>query len=269
MDNTNELVRSWIATAPFAIRYIRQPNRGTYVAMNQGVREAAGEFFASLDSDDRYLPDALERFLSHWETIPHDERDHFAGICGLDALESGEIVGTRFPQDVFDSNNVDIRLRHRVKGDKISLMRTAVMREFPFPEDCGRFVTPAVVWNRIGRKYQTRFVNEVFAIVEYQPGGLTAKSKSLIINHPRSAVLVLEELINSNELPRVDIALKTYANYIRLSLHLGVGVWQQLSRIRPTFLYFLCLPLGFALAWSDRVLLSRNPGREPKSDLPQ
>src|SRR5689334_12797500 len=76
-DGTRDLVEAWGKSSPFPIRYLWTPSRGQYAAMNVGVREAAGRFFASLDSDDHYVPQALERFLHYWETIPVAARDGF------------------------------------------------------------------------------------------------------------------------------------------------------------------------------------------------
>lgn len=256
-DGTDQLVASWISSAPFPIRFIWTPGRGQYAAMNVGVREARGRFFASLDSDDRYVPQTLERFLHHWETIPAEVRDGFVGVCGLDAYESGEIVGTRFPQDVLDSDDIDLRIKHRVTGDKISAMRTDVMRSFPFPEDLGNFVSPAIVWNRIGGKYKTRFVNEVFAVIEYQNDGITTNSRRLCVTHPEGIVVCLQELINSGRRLPLDIAVKTFANYARYSLHQKVPVAEQVRKICSKWFFWLCLPLGVALQARDVAFLRK------------
>ena len=254
-DGTGDLIGSWIESAEFPIRYLRKENGGQYSAMNVGVREAAGFYFASLDSDDRYVPDALERFVAHWEGIPSNERERFAGVCGLDAYESGEIVGTRFPQDVFDSDDIDIRLKYRVEGDKISLMRTDVMKQFPFPEECGRYITPAVVWNRIGLRYKTRFVNEVFAIIEYQTGGLTANDRLNYFRSPESVARCLRDLINSGRSFPPVATIKTYANYVRYSLHQGTKVRDQANLVSFCFQYWLFVPLGYLLYWRDQRLI--------------
>jgi glycosyltransferase involved in cell wall biosynthesis len=254
-DGTRSLVDSWIDSAPFQIRYIWKPNGGQYSAMNVGVKEANGRFFASLDSDDRYVPDALERFLKHWETIPPDDRKHFVGVCGLDAYESGKIVGTRFPQDVLDSDDIEIRFKYRVEGDKASIMRADVMKMFPFPDECGRYITPAVVWNRIGLRYKTRFVNEVFAIIEYQEDGLTANDRINYFRNPGSVVLCLQELLNSGRRLPLIIVIKTHANYVRYSLHKGVSICEQARAISSKLPFWLFAPLGILLHWRDLALL--------------
>jgi glycosyltransferase involved in cell wall biosynthesis len=250
-DETRQLVESWAATAPFVIRYLWKPAHGQYSAMNVGVQEAIGRFFASLDSDDRYVPQALERLLNHWETIPADKRDQFVAVCGLDAYESGEIVGTRFPQDVLDSDDIEIRFNYRVKGDKVSIMRTDVMRQYPFPEECGTYISPAVVWNRIGLRYKTRFVNEVFAIIEYQNDGQTAQGRLHYVKHPESITICLRELINSGRRLPLDVAIKTHANYVRYSLHQGVGIYEQARAISSQLFFWLFAPLGILLRLRD------------------
>jgi hypothetical protein len=65
------------------------------------------------------------------------------------------------------------------------------MREFPFPEDLGSYVTESIVWNRIGKKYSNHFVNKVFAVAEYQQGGLTDSGRFHAIKNPKAQVVFL------------------------------------------------------------------------------
>src|SRR5918997_4295948 len=62
--------------APYVdrIRVIRQENQGRSGARNTAVREAAGRYLSFLDSDDRWLPDKLERH------VPVLERDPRVGM---------------------------------------------------------------------------------------------------------------------------------------------------------------------------------------------
>ena len=55
-DCTAALVDKWTAQADFPIRYLRQENRGKHIASNRAVREARGELFLVLDSDDACVP---------------------------------------------------------------------------------------------------------------------------------------------------------------------------------------------------------------------
>jgi len=64
-DNTAEVV------APFLnekrVRYLHRPRQGPAGARNEGVCAATGELVGFLDSDDRYLPDALAAHLAVFE----------------------------------------------------------------------------------------------------------------------------------------------------------------------------------------------------------
>jgi glycosyltransferase involved in cell wall biosynthesis len=109
-DETVDLVRRWISDdPPFAIRYVYQENRGKHVADNRAVAEARTELIATLDSDDRYLPQTIASFLEIWRGIPERERSSFSGAVALCALENGTIVGDPFPEDVLDIGRSQIR----------------------------------------------------------------------------------------------------------------------------------------------------------------
>jgi glycosyltransferase involved in cell wall biosynthesis len=58
------------ALAEPRLRYIYQQNRGESSARNHGAREARGEFFAFLDSDDLWAPRALECALGFFRCHP-------------------------------------------------------------------------------------------------------------------------------------------------------------------------------------------------------
>ena len=50
------------------IRYFHQPNRGVSAALNTGIREMKGEYFAWLSHDDVFLPRKLELQVRALET---------------------------------------------------------------------------------------------------------------------------------------------------------------------------------------------------------
>jgi glycosyltransferase involved in cell wall biosynthesis len=52
------------------LRVIAQENRGTHGALNRGFGEAQGRYLAILNSDDRYLPQRLEKAVAALEAEP-------------------------------------------------------------------------------------------------------------------------------------------------------------------------------------------------------
>jgi len=256
-DGTQDIVDSWTKQSDFPICYFWQPNSGKHVAVNRGVAIAKGELCVILDSDDWLTPTALERLLYHYKSIPPKVRGNYTGIAGLYALPSGKVVGSIFPAPVIDSNAVEIMTRYRVKGDKFGANRTDVLREFPFPENLGRFVPESLVWNRIARKYSIRFVNEIFAYTEYQPGGLSARSVEIRARSSAAARTYYREFV---ELEGLYMSfydrLRACANYVRYSFHGKVPLQNQYMEIGRKVYYFLSFPIGLAAYLRDKRYLS-------------
>ena len=192
IDGTQALIDGWKQNADFPIRYYYQENKGKHIAFNRGVAEAGGRLFLYFDSDDACVPEALERFLFHWNTIPDTRKAEFAGVCCRCLDEEGHWVGGRYPADVYDANYLEIEYRDKVRGEAWLLHRTEVLAQFPFPEDVTQCCIPeTVVWHQIARHYKMRFVNEALRIYFQGAGGqltrLTQKQRvkgRIVYAHP-------------------------------------------------------------------------------------
>lgn len=259
-DDTAALVAGWAAEADFPIRYVHQPNGGKHKAANRGAREARGELFLPLDSDDECRPEALERFAAHWHGIPDDQRPGFSAVTALCDDQHGGIVGSRFPYDPTDSDALEIRYRYHVTGEKWGFQTTAVRREFPFPEVDGQPNVPdAIVWNRISRHYRTRFVNEVLrtyhvdgddSITQRSRAGASWRAPAFAL---RWKITLNEELGWFRHDPKWFV--RAAANYARFSWDDGHGFRAQgreLTSPQAKLLHAAAAPLGYVLHRRDR-----------------
>lgn len=256
-DNTAEVIKGLQNKALFPIRYIAKSNGGKHTAVNLGAREAEGYLIAILDSDDWFTPNALERFWHHWQSIPANQQEKFCGITGLCADPAGKLIGTPFPKDVFDSDAIDLRYRYKVSGDKGGVLRTEVLRQYPYPEDVGRFVSESLVWNRMAKKYQTRFINEALTIKEYQPGGLTDTGRALQVRNTQATLLSLKELMELGDRLPLKQRVRAYSNFVRHSLHQGIPFGQQLAGAPSKVMFYGCYFIGAYLQKKDTTLLNR------------
>ncbi|MGC9064033.1 MAG: glycosyltransferase family A protein, partial [bacterium] len=73
-DNTEQIVESWLKESTFDIRYFYQQNSGKHIAINKGVREARGELFFIIDSDDWLGDDSLQDIWQTWQSIPEKQK---------------------------------------------------------------------------------------------------------------------------------------------------------------------------------------------------
>jgi glycosyltransferase involved in cell wall biosynthesis len=69
-DGSTDGTAEWLQGQP-RVRVLRQPNRGPGAARNLGARDAKGDYFAFLDSDDVWFPWTLARFA---EAIERHDR---------------------------------------------------------------------------------------------------------------------------------------------------------------------------------------------------
>ena len=165
IDDTPSLLAQWTKAADFPIRRFKQEHSGKHIAHNLAVREARGEFFITLDSDDACLPHTLQRMVALWHTIPIDERKSFCGVGGLCVDQNGKLVGHRFPSEPLDADMHERHYLYRVRGEKCVMMRTELVRRFPFPEiKKTSFVPEGRVWFEVAKARKIRWVNETFRI---------------------------------------------------------------------------------------------------------
>jgi glycosyltransferase involved in cell wall biosynthesis len=260
-DHTAAVVKQFERTADFPITYVIQEHGGKHKAINLAVRLAQGKFFGIADDDDYYTPNALELCGQYYDAIPDDKKHQFVGMTGLCATPAGDLVGSKFPSDVFDSDALGL-VASRVSGDKAGFLLTDVMRQFPFPEDIGSLWVPeSIVWNRIACEYSTRYFNEVIMIHDYQPSGQTARHLELRVRTPLSSRLYYLEFVGIQRPMPIDIRARYYSNYVRFSLHADVPLHQQISSAPSKTLYVASAPLGCALYFLDKYKLSRRLGR--------
>jgi glycosyltransferase involved in cell wall biosynthesis len=254
-DNTKELVEIWQTEGLFPIRYFWQKNGHKKMAYNRGVKEARGELFFCWDSDDAALPESLDVFNWHWCHIPEAERTRFAAVWCLCLNEEGNIIGDKFPEDVFDSDTLEIFFRHKVRGEKWACLRTDVLRQFPFPENVQGLVPEGVVWSAIAKCYKTRFINQALRIYHIESDSVCRAEAEK--NADGLALWTREELCNNLQWFFYNPLwfLKMAANYTRFHLHLKNNNSNKTWNLHGFFSHLLVVlmyPVGLLVFMLDK-----------------
>ena len=197
-DGTKEKVEEFLSEKKLEIKYYFKENGGKQRAYNFATEKANGELFICLDSDDEYVENGLEIILKYWKK--YEKNADIAGMGYLSTYPNGGIIGSSFPEKEMISTQFEIYNKYGVKGDKGIMFRTEIIKKYKFPvfED-EKFITEAVVYNRICEKYKMVYVNEKIEIKEYQEDGLTAKYNNLLLKNPKGQALYHNE-INSQKL---------------------------------------------------------------------
>jgi glycosyltransferase involved in cell wall biosynthesis len=246
------LINEWrLAGSPFPIRYVYKENGGKHTAHNVGVSLANGHYFAIIDSDDWYPPEALAILVGEWESMKPLEREKFANVEGLCCHTEGTLVGSQFPADRHVSDNYSILNERKQNGDTEGMYRTEVLRSFPFPEGFnGLFVPESLVWNRIARRYKTLFINQVTGFKEYREDGLTRGGLPRRLRSAQPLLLYYRELLEHEPGDRFRIR----ANLVRLARHARFTSVSELLGNAGTMEMLSLRVVGWLLYWRDKLM---------------
>ena len=196
-DGTKEKVEEFLSEKKLDIKYYFKENGGKQRAYNFATDKANGEIFICLDSDDEYVENGLETILKYWKK--YEKNNNIAGMGYLSIYPNREVIGSSFPEKEMISTQFDIYNKYEVKGDKGLMFRTEIIKKYKFPVfDDEKFITEAVVYNRICEKYKMAYVNEKIEIKEYQEDGLTAKYNNLLLRNPKGQALYHNEINSQN-----------------------------------------------------------------------
>lgn len=69
-DGTMDVVRSFGERFGDRLKWVSEPDQGIYDAMNKGIALCTGELIGLLNSDDAYVPDAVERIVDAYRAQP-------------------------------------------------------------------------------------------------------------------------------------------------------------------------------------------------------
>lgn len=258
-DETRSIVEDWKEKTGIPTRYFWQENQGQQRSWNRALDLAHGELFAYLDSDNTMSHNCLERVLHHWNAIPEDKRQEFAGVEGLFAHErDGSLEGGKFPEDVTDMTYVEMRCKYGIRGDKGGALATDVARKFPYPVVEGeRHLRPSTIWKRMALAgYKIRYINEVTQTIDRQPDGKTANRFRLRMRNPKGFRLYyLEDLNHHSDSLTPEMKRRSAIEYVHYSLHSRVGYVRQWRDIDHKALWLFAVPRGTSRWLVDRIRL--------------
>lgn len=172
-DQTAELVRNWQKEdSGFEIRYIYKTNGGMHTAHNTAYENIDTELNVCIDSDDCLAKGAVAAILEKWERV----RDKgYAGLIGLDADFSGEIIGKGFPERLTETT-LSGYYAMGGSGDKKLVYRTDVIKKYPpYPVFEGeKYVPLSYKYLMCDQEYKLSVLDKVLCLVEYQSDGSSA-----------------------------------------------------------------------------------------------
>ncbi|WP_297599212.1 glycosyltransferase family A protein [uncultured Cetobacterium sp.] len=198
-DKTESLIKKFIDEKKIEIIYKKVKNGGKMRAINLGVSLATQDYFFIVDSDDFLNEKAIESIEEEVITLPDD----FAGLVfrKVEISSEGEIknINQRFGEDQIDSNPIDIFYNKKILGDKAEIIKTSIMREFPFVEIEGEnFFPEGYIWNQIGERYSFRYIDKGIYYYQYLLEGYTKQFKEIMKKNPKGFKIYYSYMLKKN-----------------------------------------------------------------------
>jgi glycosyltransferase involved in cell wall biosynthesis len=233
-DNTHQLVSQWIEEDKIKIRYFHQENKGKMEALNLAHDLIETELNVCIDSDDYLVDVAIEIILSEWEKVKGNKK--IAGLVGLDVFKTGEVVGTKFPEDLKYSKFSHF-FGKITKGDKKFVYRTDVVKKYPkypsFPNE--KFPAPGYLYRLIDQDYDLYLINKVLCVVEYLEDGISKNKYLQFRKYPNSFMFYRLELIRLS-----DSFLDKYKSTVH---YVSSCLFAQKSFFNNKYFYLIILAL--------------------------
>lgn len=271
-DGSYEYLCNYQPRGAFRMRVFYQENQGRHIAFNKAFEEARGLLFTTINSDDTLAPHAMERFAHWWEHA----QQHYADVpvVGVEALcanmETGEIVGTSFPESPMIADRIEIHFHHRVRGDKVRALKTEIITQYRFPQIPGeRYMKPSYLWHRLGfNRHKLLCVNEVLSYKEYLAEGITKNRLTVQGRNPRGAALFFRDFVqqayNDGRIPAEDLFQHT-ADWVRYALYTE-PLWKVLHTTwrasRSKAIWLKAFPRGVWRWRRDQRILAKTPPKE-------
>ena len=228
-DDTKALVDSWMLRENgFPIRYEKIPNGGKMRAMNKAFREARGDLFVVLDSDDSFTDDAVS-LICRWESSISHRRDEFVGVAGLKCHKDGKPLGMTFKGEYLDCSVAD-RDKFGILGDKCEVFYTEILQRHPFKEFSGEtFMAEGILWMEICYEENKvlRWFNNPICKCDYLEDGYSSNVNDFIAKNPRGVLYGCLKTIEIKR-PGYNERLHIWHDYYLVGIHNGYS----LGRIR-------------------------------------
>ena len=142
-------------------------NFGQFNSPFHGLCETTGDCTIALCCDFQDPVELIPVFVKEWEKIPDNEKNFYKGITCRCVDVNGNLVGNKtIPEPYVDMRETEFKYKYRYTGELWGIIRTDVMKEFPFPTPKGlKFYPESVIWDKMAEKYITRYINKSLRII--------------------------------------------------------------------------------------------------------
>lgn len=182
-DNTCTVVNDFISEGLIDIRYIKKENGGKHTAHNLAVKEAKGELFICLDSDDMLSDTAVSIILQSVPTLQKND----CGFIGYKEDQNGKLLSSSFPMHLPEHLGLySYQKNYSLRGEFTLVFRTNILKQYLFPViNEEKFIGECVLYDKLELNGFTLCpLLKSLEKCEYQTDGLSNNFYKLLCNNP-------------------------------------------------------------------------------------
>ena len=184
-DNTEEVISSFNDER---IRYLRHDkNRGEAAARNTGIKLARGEYIASQDSDDEWLPEKLGKQIELFKNTSPKVGVVYTGFWKIENNEK-----TYIPFSWVNQKDGDIHkelLKGNFIGSPVALVRKECFKKVGMFDEKHFHLVDWEMWLRVSKYYHFKYIDEPLVVAYYRSDNVSANQNAFIEAHE----LILEK----------------------------------------------------------------------------
>lgn len=164
------------------IDYCWKENGGKHTALNAAHPLIQGQYVVILDSDDLFVPTAVEDILSAWRR--YDADPEVGRIIFLKGFSVSEpicyVKNEDVPLDTIEEPRISVSGR-----DCCDTFRADLFRKYPFPVFPGeRFIGEGAAFFNMELESKGVYINQVIYLCDYREDGLTKAGRKMRLQNP-------------------------------------------------------------------------------------
>lgn len=207
-DDTRDILRRYASRDP-RIRGFHKENGGVASALNEGIRNARGDWLCWLSSDDWFEPDALRIYSETIRRHP-DVRFFFSGFFRFDEA-TGRRLAPRYRPPRPEYRVIRFFLWNFVHGIAVAVHRSVFEEVGPFDERL-RYAQDVDMWLRICARHRSVHIDRRTCVTRvHRTQGTTGFPEGGIFDTARSCAEFLNARSYPELFPLLDLRNRTDA----------------------------------------------------------
>ena len=164
------------------VNSVRKKNGGKHTALNAAHPLIQGKYVVILDSDDRFVPEAVSLILQAWERFGQDKQ------VGRVIFLRGHSIDEPICYVEHENVPLDTLREPRIGSigrDCCDTFRSELFRKYPFPVFEGeRFIGEGAAFFGMELESKGVYINKVIYLGNYREDGLTKAGRKMFLQNP-------------------------------------------------------------------------------------